>query len=155
MGRQIEAAIETVLELVKVARYLFFPNRMEGGCQRSLDVAEDGVYPAECGVLRGLAATAGHNRHVLAAGSCHRRKAGQPVGEDDRTRPQAVSGIARNLPLPETAYTTQVHFYRPAILRRLNGSDERGLVVRAPRPRLPGIYADRGGPCQFPYTLHV
>lgn len=110
---------------------MFFPNRMEGAGQRGLDVAENRVHPFERRVLRGLATTAGHDRHMLAAHRRDSREAGQTIGEDDRARQKTGAGIACDLPLLETSDTTQMHFDRPAVVRRLNGGDERGLVMRA------------------------
>lgn len=130
-GGKIEATIESVFKLSKVTRYMFFPYCIKGTHQRGFGVAENGVHPFERGVLRGLATTAGHNRHMLAAFRRDSGKAGQAVGEDNRTLQQAGSGIACDLPLLETSDTTQMHFDRPAVVRRLNGGDERGLVMRA------------------------
>ena len=42
---QIKASVETVFELGKVTRHMFFSNRMEGSRQRSLDVAEQRIHP--------------------------------------------------------------------------------------------------------------
>jgi hypothetical protein len=41
-------------------------------------------------VLRGLATTASHDRHMLAACRRDSGKAGQTIGEDDRARKKLV-----------------------------------------------------------------
>jgi len=143
-GWQIKAAIETVLEFGKVAWNMFFPNRMKSARQRRLDVAEQRIHPVERGMLRGLAATAGHDRHAPAACGRHRRKAGQAIRVDDRVWLQTAPRIACNLALLEALHTTQVHFHRPTVLRRLNGSNERNLVVR-PTAALTGQLATQVG----------
>jgi len=130
-GGQIKAAVETVFELGKVTRYMFFANRMEGSRERGLDVAEQRIYPFERGVLRSLATTADHDRHMQTASGLDGGEARQAIGEDNRARHQTGAGIARDLALAESADTTQMQFHRPAVLRRLNGGDERGLVACA------------------------
>ena len=110
---------------------MFFPNRMESPRQRGLDVAKQGIHPFERGVLRGRATAAGHDRHMPATCRLDGREAGQTVGKHYRAWHQAGTSIACDLALLKTGYTTQVQFHRPAVLRRLNGGDERGLVMCA------------------------
>ena len=129
--REVEAAVETILELGEASWHVSIPYRMTSTGQRGLDVAENRVDPFERRVLRGRATTTGHDRHMLAADRRDSREAGQTIGEDDRARQKTGAGIACDLPLLETSDTTQMHFDRPAVGRRLNGGDERGLVMRA------------------------
>jgi len=97
----------------------------------NLDVAKQGIHPFERGVLRGRATAAGHDRHMPATCRLDGREVGQTVGKHNRAWHQAGTGIACDLALLKTGYTTQVQFHRPAVLRRLNGGDERGLVMCA------------------------
>ena len=57
------------------------------------------------------------------------REAEQSIGEHLTVRQDVRLGIAGNLGLPEGLNSTQIRFHRPAVLRRLNGHDERDIVL--------------------------
>ena len=57
------------------------------------------------------------------------REAEQSIGERLTVRQDVRLGIAGNLGLPEGLNSTQIRFHRPAVLRRLNGHDERDIVL--------------------------
>ena len=67
-------AVETVFELGKLTRYMFFPDGMEGPRQRGLNVAQQCIHPFERRVLRRPATTAADDRHMPATPAGARAK---------------------------------------------------------------------------------
>ena len=135
-GREVVSSVESVFKFGEVSRDILAVDRPVGADDRSLDVAERGVYPFESGYARGGGTPAGLDGLAGASGVGHAGVASQGIADDlagsikialDEPR-QGIAGKRRD--------PAQLDADRLAIHRCLNRGDERGLPSR-PRPRLP------------------
>lgn len=131
-GRQIEAAVEAVLELCEIAIGIF--GEVEGMVSpgdRCLQIAQHRVDVAELGVQDGVAPTAGFDGAVVSKLGCQSRlHAGQRIAVNHRFGMQGLIGPVLN-PFFGEAHRLEADFLRLAVHAGLDGGDERDFVLRA------------------------
>ena len=104
---------------------------MEGAAEDGLEVAQQGVDPAELGQFGGVLA-AGDDSLVVAVGRGHRPEACQAIGEHGAAGRQVPSG-----PLPDRLGAEPAHRCDPGVNRMAglvqgNRRNDRNLVLRSP-----------------------
>ena len=81
-----ESEVEPTGELGEVSRQVPGADVVVAAMQRALDVAQDGIYPGQCRMLRAVRCACGHERLVKTPGALHRREAAQGIAEHEGAR---------------------------------------------------------------------
>ena len=148
---QVEATIESVLELCQISLSILGSNRMVSTAQRALDIGKNRVHPTELWMLYARTSTADHHFPMSTARHRDAMKAGQSIGVRPGAGAQVLLRPARQIWGRQACIQPLQVVFSPASRR----AHVQTTLSHASRTGRPGTSRCIGAMARWRTSLHV